>query len=193
MVFKVEFDKAYDSISWDYLLRIMEFMGFHKKWLCWVKACLLSFRAFILINQIFPQEFSLQRGLHQGDPMASFLFITVMEGLHVAKEDAIIHRLFRGVSVGAENFIISYFFYADDVLFIREWEYGNIVYLITILNHFYLVIDLKINLRNSNLFELGVFSQDVEEMAVIRGCLAASFPFYYLGVSIGINMGFIEN
>ena len=31
-VFKVDFEKAFDSLSWDYLLEIMHFMGFSPKW-----------------------------------------------------------------------------------------------------------------------------------------------------------------
>ena len=32
-LFKVDFDKAFDSISWDYLVSIMEQMGFGHKWI----------------------------------------------------------------------------------------------------------------------------------------------------------------
>lgn len=41
MILKVDFDKAYDSVSWDYLLQVMCFMGFDKKWIQWIKACLV--------------------------------------------------------------------------------------------------------------------------------------------------------
>lgn len=96
----------------------MEFMGFHKKWLRWVKACLVSSIASVLINGRPRQEFSLQRGLRQGDPMVPFLFIMVMEGLHVAMEDPINQGLFRVISVGANNIMISHLFYTDDTLFL---------------------------------------------------------------------------
>ena len=31
MIFKVDFDKAYDSVSWDYLIQMMEYMGFNSQ------------------------------------------------------------------------------------------------------------------------------------------------------------------
>lgn len=82
----------------------------------------------------------------------------VMEGLHVAAKDAISQALFREVSVGAKGFKISYFFYTNDMFFLREWDYGNIVNLIMILNYFYLVTSIKINLMKSNLLGVGVSS-----------------------------------
>ena len=33
MLFKVDFDKAYDSVSWEYLFKMMEYMGFNTKWI----------------------------------------------------------------------------------------------------------------------------------------------------------------
>lgn len=50
MIMKVDFDKAYDSVCWGYLLQIMEFMGFDQKWIGCINACLISSRASILVN-----------------------------------------------------------------------------------------------------------------------------------------------
>ncbi|GJV06939.1 hypothetical protein Tco_1344595 [Tanacetum coccineum] len=43
----------------------------------------------VLVNESPTSEFPIKRGLRQGDPLSSFLFIIVMEGLHVALQDAI--------------------------------------------------------------------------------------------------------
>lgn len=63
MIFKVEFDKAYDSVSWEYLVKIMEFMDFDHKWIRWIHACLESSRDAILVNGSPTKELSLNRGL----------------------------------------------------------------------------------------------------------------------------------
>ncbi|GJU81563.1 putative RNA-directed DNA polymerase, eukaryota, reverse transcriptase zinc-binding domain protein, partial [Tanacetum coccineum] len=91
LVFKVDFDKAYDSMSWDYILNVMVCMGFPAKWLNWIKGCLSSSRASILVNGSPTKEFSLEQGLRQGDTLSPFLFIIAMEGLHVAMDTAMDH------------------------------------------------------------------------------------------------------
>ena len=42
LIFKVDFEKAYDSINWRYLCNIIKSMGFGEKWCSWIDACLKS-------------------------------------------------------------------------------------------------------------------------------------------------------
>ncbi|GJX69127.1 hypothetical protein Tco_0304854 [Tanacetum coccineum] len=111
-------------------------------------ACLLSSRAFIIVNGSPTKEFSMGRGLRQGDPLSPFLFIIAKEGLHVAMEDAIAHGLFRGAQIGYNQLHVSHLFYADDALFLGEWDAENIKNLIAVLNCYFLVSWLRINLAN---------------------------------------------
>nr|GEY23019.1 putative RNA-directed DNA polymerase, eukaryota, reverse transcriptase zinc-binding domain protein [Tanacetum cinerariifolium] len=77
--------------------------------------CLHSARASVLVNGSPTREFSIKRGLCQGDPLSLFLFIIVMEGLHYALKDAVSSGLLCGTKVGNTNFNISHLFYPDDV------------------------------------------------------------------------------
>lgn len=67
MIFKVDFEKAYDSLSWEYLDCIMFFLGFLKKWRSWIHACLVSSRCSLILDGAPTYEFTLERGLRQGD------------------------------------------------------------------------------------------------------------------------------
>ncbi|XP_052621760.1 uncharacterized protein LOC128127336 [Lactuca sativa] len=89
MVLKVDFEKAFDSVCWEFLNCVMSFMGFGEKWISWIRGCLYSAKAYVLVNGNPTVEFSLHRGLRQGDPHSLFIFILVMVPLHVAIEDAI--------------------------------------------------------------------------------------------------------
>lgn len=49
-LFKVDFDKAFDSVSWDYLVFILKLMNFGSKWLKWIQACVYNRNICILFN-----------------------------------------------------------------------------------------------------------------------------------------------
>ncbi|GJV35089.1 hypothetical protein Tco_1407566 [Tanacetum coccineum] len=50
LIFKVDFEKAFDSVSWRYLDYVLLSLGFHSKWRSWIRASLQSSRSSILIN-----------------------------------------------------------------------------------------------------------------------------------------------
>nr|GFC95938.1 cysteine-rich receptor-like protein kinase [Tanacetum cinerariifolium] len=101
MLFKVDFEKAFDSVSWKYLDYMLHKMGFGSRWRTWINNCLMSARTSILIDGSPTSEFSLKRGLRQGDPLSPFLVIIVMEGLHMALNDGISSNIFHGVKIGS--------------------------------------------------------------------------------------------
>nr|GEY28955.1 RNA-directed DNA polymerase, eukaryota [Tanacetum cinerariifolium] len=96
MFFKVDFAKAYDSVRWDYLIDVLEAFGFGSVWCNWIRGILYSSKASILVNGSPTKEFSCYRGLKQGDPLAPYLFILVMESLHLSFSRVVEEDLFKG-------------------------------------------------------------------------------------------------
>ena len=84
LVFKVDYEKAYDSVSWDFLFYMLERTGFSSKWVKWIAGCLKSASISFLVNGSPTTEFYPKRGLRQGDPLAPFLFNVVAEALNGA-------------------------------------------------------------------------------------------------------------
>nr|GFA01108.1 RNA-directed DNA polymerase, eukaryota, reverse transcriptase zinc-binding domain protein [Tanacetum cinerariifolium] len=124
MLFKVDFEKAFDSVSWKYLDYMLHKMGFGSRWRTWINNCLMLARTSILINGSPTSEFSLKRGLRQGDHLSPFLFIIVMEGLHMALNDGIASNMFHRVRIGS-NIHLSHLFYADNVIILSDWNQND--------------------------------------------------------------------
>ena len=55
--FKVDYEKAYESVYWDFVYYMMERLGFCGKWVGWIKTCLESASISLLVNGSPTQEF----------------------------------------------------------------------------------------------------------------------------------------
>ncbi|GKB89405.1 putative RNA-directed DNA polymerase, eukaryota, reverse transcriptase zinc-binding domain protein [Tanacetum coccineum] len=172
LIFKVDFEKAFDSLSRKYLDFVLLNLGFSSKWRSWIRACLSSSRASVLVNGGHNSEFSIKRGLRQGDPLSPFLFILVMDGLHNALSTAVSSGLIRGVKFGSPELTISHLFYADDMIITTKWNANELDNYIRVLQVFYLASSLKINIHKSNVYGIGVLDVDVSSMASNSGCVS---------------------
>ncbi|GJY96181.1 hypothetical protein Tco_0512542 [Tanacetum coccineum] len=114
-----------------------------------------------------------------------------MEGLHVAIEDAINAGIYTGAKLHSLH--VSHLLFADDVLLLGEWSSMNISNVVNILNCFYKVSGLKLNLHKSNLYGVGVDLTEVSNLALVTGCQAKCLPFSYLGLPVGSNMARINS
>ncbi|GJV26540.1 RNA-directed DNA polymerase, eukaryota, reverse transcriptase zinc-binding domain protein [Tanacetum coccineum] len=192
MIFKVDFEKAYDSVRWDFIDDILRRFGFGEKWCKWIQSCLYSSRGSVLVNGSPTKEFQFHKGLKQGDPLSPFLFILVMESLHVSFQRVVDAGLFNGIKLDS-SLQISHLFYADDAIFMGQWSQCNIDTIIRVLDVFYRASGLRINMNKSNLMGISVDSNKVKHAAAKIGCLVLKTPFNYLGSRVGDLMSRIQS
>ena len=74
----IDFEKAFDSISWKFMYNTFEFLGFGKEFIRWIKLINTNFVASILQVGVKSNFFNIERGCKQGDPIAPYLFIYFM-------------------------------------------------------------------------------------------------------------------
>ncbi|GJV87893.1 RNA-directed DNA polymerase, eukaryota [Tanacetum coccineum] len=184
MIFKINFENPFDSVRWDYLDDVLKAFGFGDKWRGWIRSCLNSATGSVLVNGSPSSEFWFQKGLKQGDPLSPFLFILIMESLHISFSKILDMSLFKGITF-KDSLMISHLFYADDVVFTGEWNSSNINSIVNILKCFFMATGLKINIQKSKLMGIGVHSKEVDRIARIVGCSTFISPFHYLGVKVG--------
>ncbi|GJS76384.1 RNA-directed DNA polymerase, eukaryota [Tanacetum coccineum] len=191
MIFKVDFAKAYDSVRWDFLDDVLSSFGFGSRWRSWVRGSLSSGKASILVNGSPTSEFHFYRGLKQGDPLAPFLFLLIMEALHLSFSRALEAGIFSGYKIDSST-TLSHLFYADDAVFIGEWSHSNLRGIMNILRCFSFLSGMSINIQKSHLLGVSIPDVSVTEAANSIGCSIMKAPFKYLGILVGENMSSIK-
>nr|GEZ37882.1 RNA-directed DNA polymerase, eukaryota [Tanacetum cinerariifolium] len=139
--YKVDFEKAFDSVRWDYLDDVLKSFCFGANGV--VRLMVVSFLQWVL---------------------SSLMFVDIIP-----------------------------FFYADDVIFVSEWDVYDIKTLIRMLKCFFLASGLKINLYKSNLMGIGINTREVACAARLVGCSTFTTLVNYLGVKVEDVMSRIKS
>ena len=124
-----------------------------------------SSRASVLVDGAITDEIPISHRMRQGDPLSPFLFILAMEGLNIALNSACEKSTFHGFKLPRDGPLISYIFYADDAIFVGEWDRLCIKNLSRIPNCFKVSSRLKVNFFKSHLFGVRVSKSELLEMA----------------------------
>lgn len=69
LILKIDFEKAYDRVRWDFLEHIMRGRGFPESWMQWVMLIVREGKVCINVNGERSNYFRTFRGLRQGDPL----------------------------------------------------------------------------------------------------------------------------
>ena len=125
MALKLDMSKAYDTVEWVYLEKIMARMGFCPRWITLVMSCVKTVTYSIMVNGEPMGMIHPKRGLRQGDPLSPFLFLLCIEGLHaLIKHSARIGDL-NGFSLCKGGSKLTHLFFTDDSLLFCRATYED--------------------------------------------------------------------
>jgi hypothetical protein len=184
VIFKIDFEKAYDKVKWSFLQQALRMKGFPPKWCEWVARFVQGGSVGIKVNDDIGHYFQTLKGLRQGDPMSPILFNIVADMLAVliarAKEDGQIRGLVPHLVEGG----ISVLQYADDTILFMEHDLEKSINMKLILSFFEQLSGLKINYHKSEIYCFGKAKEVEHDYRTIFGCEVGSLPFKYLGIPI---------
>jgi len=186
---KLDLEKAYDHVNWDFLLYLLHHCGFGEKWRAWIRFCISMVRFSILVNGTLSGFFYSSRGLRQGDPLSPFLFVVVIEALSrmliAALDQGNLTRFLVG-SRESEALVVNHLLFADATLIFCGAQEEQIQHLRCIFLCFEAASGLRINLGKSEIVPIGAV-EDIDRLAHLLGCRVTSLPLTYLGLPLGAS------
>ncbi|RVX10791.1 LINE-1 retrotransposable element ORF2 protein [Vitis vinifera] len=186
---KLDLEKAYDRINWDFLLSVMQRMGFGEKWIGWIRWCISTASFSVLVNGSPTGFFRSSRGLRQGDPLSPYLFVLGMEALSSLINRAVRGGFLSGCRIGGREGVgiqVTHLLFADDTLVFCDDSQEQVTFLSWLLMWFEATSGLRINLNKSEILPVGCV-ENAELLAAELGCKVGSLPSTYLGLPLGAS------
>ena len=115
VILMIDFEKAFDIVSWYFIDKTLELFNFGESFRKWVKLFLNKSNSAVCQAGVISTFFPLHRGCRQGDPISSFLFLLCAEILAIRIKG---NKNVRGITINDIEHIMSQ--YADDTLLIPD-------------------------------------------------------------------------
>lgn len=186
LLLKLDFERAFDTVSWSFLEKMMTKMNFHITWVRWMRACLFKSTMSVLVNGSPTEEFSVEKGLRQGDPLAPFMFIIATEGLARMVRKAGELGILKGFNISQE---LSYSLlqFADDTMMICQGRWEDLWSIKAIIRGFELVSGLRVNFSKSFLIPFNLEDSFIQAASSFLSCPIGKLPIKFLGLPVGAN------
>uniref|UniRef100_A0A2N9HE47 Reverse transcriptase domain-containing protein n=1 Tax=Fagus sylvatica TaxID=28930 RepID=A0A2N9HE47_FAGSY len=185
---KLDMNKAYDRISWPFLIAVLRTMGFSDKWVTWISQCVQTVSYSVLLNGSPTGKFKPNRGLRQGDPLSPYLFLMCANILSCAllKQENI-HNL-KGIKIGRSTQPLTHLLFADDSFLFLKNDTKSITAIQSTLAWYCSISGQSLNLDKSELYcSPNMSTHQKSILAQQLGVKLVPHPSKYLGVNFKLR------
>jgi hypothetical protein len=180
VILKLDFEKAYDRVSWAFLRSILLRKVFDAAVVHRLMQLVSGGQTAININGEVGPFFRNKRGVRQGDPISPLLFDFMADALSALLDAAARAGHLRGVVPHLIRGGVTDLQYADDTILLLDLDDNSIANLKFILIAFEILSGLKINYLKSEVIVMGAPPSEHARVAQALNCKEGKFPFTYL-------------
>ena len=179
----IDFQKAFDSVSWSFMQKTLKFFGFKEDFCRWIKVLNTNIKASVQQCGILSETFDIERGCRQGDPISSFLFLLCAEIMFLMLSN---NASLKGITIDGIEYKISQF--ADDTTLILDGTKSSLLTALNILEIFGSMSGLKINTDKTKLIWIGKKRKSKDKLEIGRNFLWGAETFNLLGIHFTNNL-----
>lgn len=152
LILKVDIEKAFNSISWNFIETIVTLYNFPPSFIKITVSCLKNIIYIPIIKEKKKQSFIPSRGIRQGDPISPSIFILAMKFLNKLIENKIEEKALTPFKFCNRSFPISHLLFFDDVLIFSKTTPRNLQTINDVLSTFCVVSGMQINTSKSKVW-----------------------------------------
>lgn len=120
MAIKIDLEKAYDRLSWDFIRNTLKEIGFDVPWVNLIMTCVETPRLSITLSGERLQPITPERGIRQGDAMSPALFVLCLEKLSQLISHKVESGCWKGIKLDLAGPTLSHLCFADDMVLFSE-------------------------------------------------------------------------
>jgi hypothetical protein len=184
VLLKLDVARAFDSVSWLFLLSILRQRGFGPRWIRWIALLLRSASTQVLVNGFAGNTFRHGRGLRQGDPLFPLLFVLVMDVLGAMFHAAELAGVLPPLPAGLKHRVSLY---ADDVVIFVRPSAQELATVKGLLECFGGTSGLRVNYSKSTAAPIRCSEEVANNVAANFQCPVRSLPCTYLGLPLSLK------
>lgn len=185
LLFKLDISKAFDTVSWEYVLDMLENRGFSPRWREWITLLFRTAHSTVLLNGVAGMTINHARGFRQGDPLSPYLFIlaidTIQKVLDLATEEGVLSPL-RG-----RHARLRLSLYADDAVIFLNPVQAEVEALFHILDNFGWATGLQLNLTKCTVAPIRCSALNLDQILQGFAGQRVAFPITYLGLPLTLG------
>ena len=163
MAVKLDISKAYEKVEWNFLEKIMLSLGFPAQWVDLAMSTVRSVSYSVIVNGEPCGYITPSRGIKQGDPLSSYLFLFCVEGLSSLLQQATLNNHMKGLLSCHGGVHISHLLFVDDSLLFYEAKLEEGRRLLSLLTQYEAAFGQAINRQKTTLFFSPNSSHKVQE------------------------------
>ncbi|GJS49209.1 hypothetical protein Tco_0599330 [Tanacetum coccineum] len=182
--FKVDIQKAYDTVDWAFLNSVLMGFGFHERMIAWIMECVSSTSYSICINGNLHGYFQGKRGLRQGDPLSPYLFTLVMEVLTLMFKRKVMDSDCFSFHRYCDKLELINLCFADDLFIFAYGDVQSVVVIKECLDEFKHASGLIPSIPKSTAFFCNVLNHVKLSILNVLPFEEGRLPVKYLGVPL---------